>query len=358
MKRRSKKKNSTKILFAVAIVAALIFVISSYFISHKNDVVIAKVNNTKILKTDVELKLREVFEMQGQVAAPEIDKLPKEVLEILVKEIYLEKQLTAEAAKSKAVKTKEVKEKILAAKERILRQAYINSLLTESVTDEKVNAKFEEMNNEIKGKKEYSVAHIVVKTKAEAEKIEKELKSKPTKFSDLAKKYSIDTESANNGGDLGYVIENNMIKEISDTVSKLQKDEISAPVETKFGWHIIKVLDIRDAEALSLDSVKENIRDQLVQDKINDINSGITKDAKIEILIQLKEPEQKPAAENNSEEKVTLETAAEGASKANEESAAKEEKAADATEEAEQKQTDTKQTDEHKKHKKHHKKSR
>lgn len=154
MKRYSKKKNSTKILYAVVVIAALTFTISNYVIAHKNDVVIAKINDTKILKDEVERKLREVFEGQSQeVKIPEVDRLPKEVLEILIKEIYLEKELTADAKKSKAVKTKEVEEKIIDVKNKILRQVYVDSLLKEEVTDEKINEKFSQLNKDIEGKR-------------------------------------------------------------------------------------------------------------------------------------------------------------------------------------------------------------
>ena len=367
MKRYSKKKNSTKILYAVAVIGALVFTISNYFVAHKDDVVIAKINNTKILKDDVERKLREVFEGQSQeVKIPEVDRLPKEVLEILIKEIYLEKELTADAKKSKATKTKEVEDKIVDVKNKILRQVYIDSLLKEEVTDEKINTKFSQLNKEIEGKKEYLTAHIVVKTKADAEKIEKELKKpKPAKFADLAKKYSIDPDSANNGGELGYVLQSNMLKEISDIVIKLSKDQISSPVETKFGWHLIKVLDVRDAQTLPFEAVKENIRDQLIQDKVNEINSSITKNAKIEILIELKEPEkkpeEKPVQESETKPEIELGSTANKEQTSTETSdAAVAEKASENVTEEKTKtdQADAKESNEQTKDKKHKRKSR
>ena len=228
---------------------------------------------------------------------PEVEALPTEVLEILVKEIYLEKELTKEAAKSKVASEKEVKDRILEAKNRILRQAYVDSLLKEEISDQRISDKYSELSNDLTGKKEYLISHIVTKTKEEAEKISQELKNKKSvKFADEAKKYSIDQESAEKGGDLGYILENNMIKEIADVVVNLKVEDISDPIQTKFGWHVIKVTDIRDAKALEFEAVKENIRDQLTQDVLNDINAKITKGAKIEFLIKSKEPksEEKP----------------------------------------------------------------
>lgn len=297
MRRHSRKKNSTKVFIAVTIVAALAFGASNYFSDQSSDLLIAKVNNQKIYKSEVEKKLRSVFEGQNlgaqdqEMKIPEIETLPNEVLEILVKEIYLEKELTKEAAKSKISSSKEVKDRVLEAKNRILRQAYVDSLLKEEITEQRISDKYSELSNELTGKKEYLISHIVTKTKEEAEKISQELKAKKSlKFADEAKKYSIDRESAEKGGDLGYILENNMIKEIADVVVNLKAEDISDPIQTKFGWHVIKITDIRDAKALEFEAVKDNIRDQLTQDVLNEINAKVTKGAKVEILIKSQEP--------------------------------------------------------------------
>ncbi len=308
MKRlHSRKKNSTKVFAVAALVAALLFVLSSYFIGAEKGAVVARVNNEKIFKSEIDAKLRSVFEGQNfgnkdeEVKIPDLASLPKEVIEILAKEIYLDRELTKQAAKSKVAKEKVLQEKIAESKNRMLRQAYINSLMKDKVSEEKVKEKYTELSNGLVGKKEYSVAHIVTKSKEEAEKLEKELNSKKApKFAEVAKKYSIDQESAARGGELGYVLEDNMIKEISDVIAKLKKGQISAPVQSKFGWHLIKVLEVRDAQALPFESVKENIREQLSQDALNEINTAITKDAKVKIVIKLQEPkapEAAPAAE-------------------------------------------------------------
>lgn len=291
----SKKKNSIKIFAVVALVAALIVFISTYLFSTKSEMVVAKINNHKIYKSELETKLRSIFESQNfgkeSLEIPEISALPKEVIEVLAKEVYLEKELTKQAAKSSAAKSKEIKSKILASKDRILRQAYIDSVIKEKVNDDTIRAKYNELNDSIKGKKEYSISHIVTKTKEEADKIVKELNAKKApKFADLAKKYSIDQDSAKSGGSLGFIVQDNMFKEISDVLVTLKKDQISQPVQTKFGWHVIKFSDVREAQSLPFESVKDNIREQLLQETINEINSGIIKDAKVEVLIKVKEP--------------------------------------------------------------------
>ena len=213
MRRHSKKKNFTKIFIATTIVAASIFATSYYFLKKENDLVIATVNNQKIFKLDVEKKLRNVFEGENfasseqEVKIPPVETLPSEVIEVIAKEIYLEKQLIKEAKKSKS-NNKETAAKIVDLQEKILRQTYVESLIKEEVNDQKISEKYSELINQLNGKKEYLVSHIVVKNKEEAEKLKKELNAKKApKFSELAKKYSIDQVSSVKGGEIGYIME-------------------------------------------------------------------------------------------------------------------------------------------------------
>lgn len=290
----SRKRNSKKIFFVVTVIAACAFVAANFLIKQTpNEVTVAKVNGQKIFKSEVERKLHDIFDSESQaVKTPEINKLPKEVLEILIKEVYLEKELAKEVAKSKIAKNQEVLAKIADAKNKILRQAYIDDLTKAEVNDASVNNKYLELSKELDGKKEYSISHIVVKTEETANKLLKELtSSKSAKFSDLAKKYSIDEESSNKGGSLDYILEDNMIKEIAEVATTLKINEVSKPIQTKFGWHLIKVSDVRDAQSLPFEAVKESIKNQLTQDVVNKINSKITNNAKIEILISLQEPD-------------------------------------------------------------------
>jgi parvulin-like peptidyl-prolyl isomerase len=310
MRRNAKRKKLIRVFTTTTAVVAISLGALIFFAKNKNtSSVVAIINGQKISKSEVDQKLRMIFEgqnfsNQAEYKPIEVEALPKEVVEILVKEIYLEKELTKEAQKSKVAKLEETKNKIAESTARILRQSYIDSVIKTEVTDQKISDKYAELTNEIVGKKEYAISHIVLKTKEEAEKIAKEFKAKkPAKFSDLARKYSVDQESGQRGGDLGYILEDNIVKEISTEIAKLKKDQISQPIETKFGWHLIKFTDIREAKALPFEEVKENIREQLYQDALNGINSKITKDLKIQVLISAKEQPKVDAIEESKEEK-------------------------------------------------------
>ncbi len=306
MRRYSRNKNSVRIFSAITLIAAVILG-ASYYLNNKKEkgMVVAKVNGQEIYQSEIEQKLRNIFEGQGEeVAVPAIENLPKEVLDILIKETYLDKELSKLAKRSDVMKNKKVKERVAAAESKILRQSYIDSVLEKEVTEQKVSAKYSEISSNLAGKKEYSIFHIVAKSKEEAEKTYKEItaKKKSIRFSDAAKKYSIDQESAERGGDLGSVLEENMIKEIADVIVNLKQDEISAPIQTKFGWHLVKFTEVREAQPLPFDSVKQNLREQLEQDKTNEIEAKIVKDAKVEIVIKLKEAVESKKAETAAEQ--------------------------------------------------------
>lgn len=290
---RRRKKNSTKIFITITALVAIVFGSYAYYIEQDNQIVAAKVNNEKIFKSDIEKKLKDVFSSQNQdIQTPNIENLPKEVIEILAREIYLEKELTKKAQKSKIAKAKETKDKLREVKSHILRQFYIDSLLKEEISEENISNKYAELVNELSEKNEFHVFHIVSKDEKSSQKIAKELKSRgSSKFSSLAKKHSIDKGSAQNGGDLGYILEDNLIKEIAKGIEGLKNNQISAPIQSKFGWHLVKITDERKVNIPAFESVKDNIRDQLIQNKINEINSAIIKDAKVEVLLELKKQE-------------------------------------------------------------------
>lgn len=116
-------------------------------------------------------------------------------------------------------------------------------------------------------KPEIKASHILVKDEATAKKVKEEL-GQGKSFEELAKQYSEDTGSKEKGGDLGYFTSGKMVKEFEDAAYKLKKDEVSEPVKSQFGYHIIKVTDIKEQKPF--DEVKGDIKKDLVQKKAQD----------------------------------------------------------------------------------------
>lgn len=131
------------------------------------------------------------------------------------------------------------------------------------------------------GNKEYHPRHILVPTEAEAKDIMAKLKK--AKFEDLAKKYSKDSGSAKNGGDLGWQAPANLVPEFSNVMIKLKKGETaSAPVKSQFGWHIIKMDDVRDMKFPDFEQVKPRIATQMQQAQIRQYLAELRAKAKVE----------------------------------------------------------------------------
>ena len=150
------------------------------------------------------------------------------------------------------------------------------------VSEADTKAAYEDYKKEL-GDKEYSARHILVKTEAEAKDVLAQLK-KGDDFAKVAKEKSLDPGSKEKGGDLGWFSPAGMVKPFSDAVTSMKKGETtSAPVQTQFGWHIIKLVDTRAAQVPSYDKVKDGLERTLQQRKLEKMMIGLKEKAKIDV---------------------------------------------------------------------------
>ncbi|WP_367387297.1 peptidylprolyl isomerase [Bacillus vallismortis] len=127
------------------------------------------------------------------------------------------------------------------------------------VTDADTKEYWEGLKNKIRA------SHILVADKKTAEEVEKKLK-KGEKFEDLAKEYSTDERSSSQGGDLGWFAKDGMIADFSKVAFKLKTDEVSDPVKTQYGYHIIKKTEERG----KYDDMKKELKPEVLEQKLND----------------------------------------------------------------------------------------
>jgi peptidyl-prolyl cis-trans isomerase C len=163
-----------------------------------------------------------------------------------------------------------------------LAKAYLEDYVrSHPVSEADIKAEYDKAKAAATGD-EYKVKHILVKSEDEAKSILAQL-GKKAKFEDLAKKKSIDSGSAKSGGDLGWTTPSAFVKEFADALSAMKKGETSkVPVKSQFGWHIIRVEDVRPIQVPPLDDVKSDIARQLQQTRVRDALLALRKDAKVE----------------------------------------------------------------------------
>lgn len=149
------------------------------------------------------------------------------------------------------------------------------------ISDAETKAAYEEYKKAY-GDKEFNARHILVKTEAEAKDIIAQL-GKGGDFAKIAKEKTLDTGSKDKGGDLGWFSPATMVKPFSDAVATLAKGGVTTtPVQSQFGWHVIKLVDTRVAQPLAYDKVKEGLQKNLQQRNLEKMMAGLRSKAKIE----------------------------------------------------------------------------
>jgi peptidyl-prolyl cis-trans isomerase C len=235
---------------------------------------LATVNGKPIPALYGELVKREMA--QGQPDTPQLD--------ARVRESLINLELLSQAAVGKGLD----KEPNLAAALDIRRKdqlakAYLEDYVkAHPVADAEIQAAYDKAKTEAV-EPEYHARHILVKSEAEAKKLIAELDTKKAKFEDLAKKYSKDPGSAKNGGLLEWSDRRAFVPEFSDALAKLKKGEMTeTPVKTQFGWHVIRVDDVRKPVLPPLEQVRGEIVKQLQQQRVRDAITAVRAGAKIE----------------------------------------------------------------------------
>lgn len=136
------------------------------------------------------------------------------------------------------------------------------------ITDDAIQTYFEENKAALGQSAQVEASHILTETKEQADEVAKKL-ADGGDFAELAAEYSIDTATAENGGELGSFGEGEMAAEFEQAAFAMKQDEISEPVETEFGFHIIKVTGKTEAAEATLENSKEQIKEVLFDEALN-----------------------------------------------------------------------------------------
>ena len=252
---------------------------------------VAVVNGQYISKSTLTELEKEIAERgHGQT-------FPKEKL---IEELIQREILVQDAVQKQLDKSESIVAQLESAKKTLLTQADVQDYIKANpVTDAEIKAEYDSKISALNGT-EYKARHILVKTEAEAKKLIAEL-DKGGDFAKLANKNSLDAKESQNGGDLGWFTAAQMVAPFSEAVAKLEKGKYTkTPVQTQFGWHIILREDSRAQTPPPLDSVKDQLTPYLQRKKVQTMVEGLRKNAKVEILVSVKdEPAKTPDAAAN-----------------------------------------------------------
>ncbi len=232
----------------------------------------ASVNGKPIKQSLVDYIVKEATAKGQQVDA----QMRANILEKLI----ITELLDQEARKSGIDKQPEFKLKEEMTLSELRVNAYLADYISKNpVDDAAVQVEYDRLKSHFAGK-EFKASHILVKTEAEAKALIDQL-AKGADFARLAKENSLDS-SKDEGGDLGWFSADSMVQPFAEAVVRLQKGGYTAtPVQTEYGWHVIRLEDVRDFQPPSFDAVKAEIRDDLRRRKLEALVSDLKAKAKI-----------------------------------------------------------------------------
>lgn len=211
----------------------------------------------------------------GRPVTPEMEGQIKD--EVVAREIFMQEAQKRGLDASDDFKT----QMELARQTLLIRELFASYQKANPVTDAEIQAEYDKFKA-ANGGKEYKARHILVEKEDEAKAIIASLK-KGGKFDEIAKKQSKDPGSGANGGDLDWANAGSYVPEFSQAMTKLNKGQTTTvPVKTQFGYHVIRVDDVRDAQLPPMEQVKPQIAQQLQQVRLTTFQEELRKKAKVE----------------------------------------------------------------------------
>jgi peptidyl-prolyl cis-trans isomerase C len=253
------------------------------------DPVVARVNGQEIHESDLTIAEEDIGGNLPQQAGP--DQKRDYLITYLADMILVAKAAEAD----KLADSDSFKQRLVFARNKALMESMLQSQAKTAVNDTAMHHVYDEAVKQMGEQQEVRARHILVESEDEAKSILADLK-KGGDFAEIAKKKSKDPSAAAEGGDLGYFTKDQMVPEFSEVAFKLDKGQLSDPVHSQFGWHIIQVEDKRVKPVPQFDQVKDQIETFVVRKAQADLVSKLRADGKIERL-------DKPAAEKPIEDK-------------------------------------------------------
>ena len=261
------------------LIAALASAISTGLpaeIANAQEKVVARVNGKPITETDMAFAEAEIGNDLGSIP-------PEQRRRVLV-EYIIENQLFAEAAETdKLGSGAAFDERMKYWQRRALRDSYFDRSVKGSVSEADARKLYEAQVAAAKPQEEVRARHILVDSEEKAKEIFEKI-AHGEDFVKMAKQFSKDPGSKEEGGDLGYFSRGQMVPVFEETAFKLKKGDVSQPVQSQFGWHLIKLEDRRQRGAPAFDQIKDRILAAMIHKRAQEVAQTLREKAKLEFV--------------------------------------------------------------------------
>jgi peptidyl-prolyl cis-trans isomerase C len=227
----------------------------------QDDPVVAKVDGKPIHLSELKDAVQTLPENMRALPPPAL-------YPMLLDQMIDARALVSEAHKTGLDKDPVVRRQVAAAEDRALQTAVLSKDVGPTITDAAVRARYDQEVAGKPGDEEVHAKHILVDNEADAKKIIADLKG-GADFAALAKQYSKDPSGAQQGGDLGFFKKDEMVPEFAAAAFALEPGQVSqTPVHSQFGWHVILLVERRNAEPPSFDKARDELRQKMIQEGV------------------------------------------------------------------------------------------
>ena len=294
------RKSSLRLMRAVSFVALIATlstgsVLAQDAIVADPNAVVATVGGDVITEADLAFAAEDM--------AQDLAQMPPEERRAFLVRILIDMKVMSKAARDAGMDQTEIfaqRQKYL--EERALRRAYFNEAIASAVTEEAARAEYEAFAQQFEAEDEVRASHILVEDEAKANELKAELDG-GADFATLARENSIDPGAAN-GGDLGFFGRGMMVQPFEEAAFALANPgDVSAPIQSQFGWHIIKLAEKRKSAPPSFEQVASQIQNQLLMrsftEKVDELMAGVEvniEDPELKASFDAQEAEEAEAA--------------------------------------------------------------
>ena len=277
---------SSLVIFGIASFATYNFYIKSSNKGSAEENIVANYKGGYVTANQAQIELNKLAVQNPDLKGITFESLNNDQKEIIIKEIVLKEIAYKEAKKERLNKEKDYKQALKLFETELLKQKLFVKITEDAKKEENLKKNYDELVKNLKDKQDIRISYIALKTEKEANSLHKILTKYPNSFVKQAKLKSIDKETAKNGGDLDFIIEDALPKEIALHAKQLEKGEISKAFKLADKWVIIKLEDLRPAKIAKFEDAKQALATSLSQKALQDFISESIQDANISIVVK------------------------------------------------------------------------